>query len=140
MQYRLLEKGEIIKKGDQCDQCANPWNDKPKWEDVVGNIGEPAPDPAFPSHRQYRRPVYPSGYEVMIEAMRRSTEPSTRCPKVNAPALVVDIRNCFLHEVDVPPGQAAAVIDYLLEVIEQLRDSNHGLRSALDSTMGVSST
>jgi hypothetical protein len=45
MQYRRLEKGEIIKKGDQCDQCVNPWKDKPKWMDVVGNIGEPAPDP-----------------------------------------------------------------------------------------------
>ena len=140
MQYRRLEKGEIIQKGDQCDQCVNPWKDKPKWEDVVGDIGESAPDPAFPSHRQYRRPIYPSGYEVMLEAMRRSTKPSTRSKTIDTPALVVDVRNCFLSEIDVPPGQAAAVIDYLLEVIEQLRDSNHGLRSALDSTMGVSST
>jgi len=132
VQYRRLKKGEIIQKGDQCDQCVNQWKDKPKWEDVVGNIGEPAPDPAFPSHRQYRRPVYPSGYEVMLEAMRRS--------EVDQPGLVTDVRNCFLREIDVPPGQAAAVIDYLLEVIEQLRDSNHGLRSALDSTMGDSST
>jgi hypothetical protein len=133
-----LEKGEIIKKGDQCDRCANPWKDMPKWEDVVGNIGEPAPDPQYPAHRQYRRPVYPSGYEVLIEAMRQSTEPSAGCRKVDAPAVVIDIRDCFLHEIDVPPGQAAAVIDYLLEVIEQLRDSNHGLRSALNSRMGVS--
>jgi hypothetical protein len=132
MQYRRLEKGEIIQKGDQCDQCANPWKDKPKWEDVVGNIGEPAPDPAYPSHRQYRRPVYPSGYTVMLEAMRRSS--------VDVPGVVDDVRNCLGQEIDVPHGQALAVIDFLIEVNERLKDSIHGLRSALDSTMGVSST
>ena len=62
----------------------------------------------------------------MLEAMRRS--------ECDQPGLVTDVRNCLLHEIDVPPGQAAAVIDYLLDVVEQLRDSNHGLRSALSST------
>lgn len=126
MQYRRLEKDEIIKEGDQVDQCANPWKDKPKWEDCVGNLGEPAPDPAFPSHRQYRRPIYPSGYHVTLEAMRASN--------VDQPGVVSDIRNCFLREIDVPPGQAAAVIDFLLEQNEQLCNSVYGLQSALNST------
>lgn len=140
MQYRRLEKGEIIKKGDQVNACEQYWKDNPKWIEVSFQVGEVTPDPAWPANRQYRRPVYPSGYEVMLEAMRRSTETSARCLKVDAPALVVDVRNCLLREIDVPHGQAAAVIDYLLEVIEQLRDSNHGLRSALDSMMGVKAT
>ena len=135
MQYRRLEKGEIIQKGDQVDACESYWKDKPRWVEVSNQIGELAPDSSWPANREYRRPVYPSGYEVMLEAMRRSTEPSTRSKSADAPALVVDIRNCFLSEIDVPPGQAAAVIDYLLEVIEQLRDSNYGLRCALDSTI-----
>ena len=56
MAYRRLEKGEIIQEGDETDGCADPWRDDPIWE-PAGNIGEPAPDPQFPSHRQYRRPV-----------------------------------------------------------------------------------
>jgi hypothetical protein len=56
MDYRRLEKDEIIQHGDQVDRCVDPWRDMPKWE-PAGNIGEPAPDPAFPSHRQYRRPI-----------------------------------------------------------------------------------
>jgi hypothetical protein len=75
---------------------------------------------------------FPSGYGVMIEAMRQRA--------VDVPGVVNDIRECLRREIDVPPGQSLAAIDYLIEVNEQLRDSIHGLRSALDSTMGVSST
>lgn len=56
MQYRRLEKGEIIQAGDEIDRCADAWRDEPKWEPVhPSNIGEPAPDPQYPAHRQYRR-------------------------------------------------------------------------------------
>ena len=54
--YRRLEKGEIIKEGDEIDRCADSWRDDPVWE-PAGNIGEPAPYPQYPSHRQYRRPL-----------------------------------------------------------------------------------
>ena len=56
MAYRRLEKGEIIQDGDETDRCADPWRDDPVWG-PAGNIGEPAPDPQFPAHRQYRRPA-----------------------------------------------------------------------------------
>ena len=56
MNYRRLEKGEIIQEGDEADGCVDPWRDDPVWE-PAGNIGEPAPDPQYPAHRQYRRPI-----------------------------------------------------------------------------------
>lgn len=134
MRYRGLEKGEIIQKGDEKDACVNPWKDKPKWVNAASDIGEQAPDPKYPAHTRYRRPVYPFGYEVTIEAMRRSVDPSTRCLKLDASALVADIRNCFAMEIDVPHGQALAVIDYLLEIIQNLQDANYGLTSAITSS------
>ncbi len=54
--YRTLQKGEIIQHGDEVDGCVNPWKDDAKWEPAK-NVGEPAPDPAYPAHRIYRRPV-----------------------------------------------------------------------------------
>lgn len=55
-EYRLLEKGEIIKAGDECDVCCDGWRDAPKWVDVVDKtVGDPAPDRKYPSHRRYRR-------------------------------------------------------------------------------------
>ena len=54
--YRRLEYGEIIQQGDEIDGCGNPMKDWPVWE-PAGNIGEPAPDPKYPSHRQYRRRI-----------------------------------------------------------------------------------
>jgi hypothetical protein len=57
-EFRHLEKGEVIQEGDEIDRCADPWRDDPKWEPVhPKNVGEQAPDPAFPSHRQYRRRI-----------------------------------------------------------------------------------
>jgi len=54
---RRLEHGEIIQAGDEIDRCVDPWRDPPKWEPVhPADIGQPAPDPQYPSHRQYRRP------------------------------------------------------------------------------------
>jgi len=58
MSWRRLEKGEIIREGDQIDACADGWRDQPKWEPVgPGSIGKPASDPKYPSHCQYRRKV-----------------------------------------------------------------------------------
>lgn len=56
MGYRRLDKGEVIQSGDEIDRCADAWRDDPKWEPVhPDNIGDVAPDPQYPSHRQYRR-------------------------------------------------------------------------------------
>jgi len=56
--YRILSKGEIIQAGDMIDRCSDPWRDEPVWESIhLSDIGKPAPDPAYPSHRIYRRKV-----------------------------------------------------------------------------------
>jgi len=56
LKWRRLEFGEIIQAGDEIDRCSDPWRDPPKWESVHPNdIGQPAPDPQYSSHRQYRR-------------------------------------------------------------------------------------
>lgn len=50
--YRPLEKGEIIKYGDEI------LHDKKGWHAVkIRTIGTRAPDPRFTSHRQFRRPI-----------------------------------------------------------------------------------
>jgi len=56
VEYRYLEKDEIIQKGDETDYCRDPWRDPPIWM-LALNIGEKAPDPRFPAHRIYRRRV-----------------------------------------------------------------------------------
>jgi hypothetical protein len=55
-EYRRLKKGEIIQEGDEVDSCVDAWRDEAVWK-LAGNVGEPAPDPQYPSHRQYRRPL-----------------------------------------------------------------------------------
>ena len=56
--YRRLKKGEIVKEGDEVDACVDGWRDDPIWEPVKRHsIGRLAPDPQYPSHSQYRRPV-----------------------------------------------------------------------------------
>ena len=56
--YRRLEKGEIIREGDEVDACNNSWHDDPKWVPVSSrSIGQPASDPKFISHSQFRRRV-----------------------------------------------------------------------------------
>lgn len=52
---RYLEAGEIIQEGDLVDTQPNGWKDEPRWEWAT-NIGQPAPDPAYPAHRRYCRP------------------------------------------------------------------------------------
>ncbi len=56
-QYRMLTKGEIIMEGDEVDACRDGWRDEPKWQLAKECIGQPASDPAYPSHRVYRRKV-----------------------------------------------------------------------------------
>jgi hypothetical protein len=55
VEYRYLKWGEIIQEGDECDVCNDGWRDPPKWVDAGHTIGQMAPDPAYPSHRKYRR-------------------------------------------------------------------------------------
>ena len=55
MKYRRLRKGEIIQEGDEVDACRNAYHDNPEWIPVRNSIGQPAPDPQFIAHSQYRR-------------------------------------------------------------------------------------
>jgi hypothetical protein len=52
--WRDLRKGEIIEAGDWVDACNDGWRDPPKWK-PANCVGEPAPDPQYPAHRNYRR-------------------------------------------------------------------------------------
>jgi len=56
MRFRLLEKGEIIRDGDEADASVNPMKDAARWQ-LATNIGAVVPDPVFPSHTLYRRPL-----------------------------------------------------------------------------------
>jgi hypothetical protein len=47
--YRRLDEGEIIQRGDEIQA------DDGSWDLAVRCIGTPAPDPAYTSHRVYRR-------------------------------------------------------------------------------------
>ena len=57
MKYYYLKKGDIIKGGDEIDACNDAWRDEPKWKKAKTCIGEPAPDPQYISHRNYRRKI-----------------------------------------------------------------------------------
>ena len=40
------------------DRCVDAWRDDPVWESIhPSDAGRVAPDPQYPSHRQYRRPT-----------------------------------------------------------------------------------
>lgn len=57
-EYRNLKHGEIIQEGDERDMCNDGWRDPAKWVEVKPEeVGQKAPDPQYPSHRQYRRKV-----------------------------------------------------------------------------------
>jgi hypothetical protein len=59
-QYRQLEEGEIVQPGDQVDICRDGWRDEPRWI-PTDHVGQPAPDPRYPSHRRYRRLISVQG-------------------------------------------------------------------------------
>lgn len=48
--YRVLNCGEIIQLGDEVQA------DDGSWDLAIRCVGTPAPDPAYTSHRVYRRP------------------------------------------------------------------------------------
>jgi hypothetical protein len=59
IKWRQLLYGETIQKGDWVDAAPDGWRDDPKWQPTEKrHIGKPAPDPRYPAHRVYRRPVY----------------------------------------------------------------------------------
>lgn len=56
--YRQLEEGEIVRRGDEWDACNDGWRDPADWQPaarVRGGLGRRAPDPAYPSHTNFRR-------------------------------------------------------------------------------------
>jgi hypothetical protein len=63
MNYRYLTRGEIIQEGDEVDACRDGWRDDPVWVPAVNCVGEPAPDPSYPSHRIYRRSTTQHGLD-----------------------------------------------------------------------------
>tara|TARA_S200002703_G_C3685238_1_gene210389 strand:- start:341 stop:559 length:219 start_codon:yes stop_codon:yes gene_type:complete len=58
--YRRLEEGEIVQEGDEVDICNDGWRDPSKWVRAEGSIGQKAPYPYCPSHRQFRRKIEPN--------------------------------------------------------------------------------
>lgn len=108
MQYKRLEKGEIIQAGDETDDCADPWRDQPKWKQVnQGNIGDAAPDPRYPSHRQYGRPMnykLPTGYAETMDKLKRPDD-------WDIPGIIADASERLRRESD--DGETLAVLDTL---------------------------
>lgn len=54
--YRRLEEGEIIQEGDQCLTDSHLG-----WQPAKHTVGQRAPNPAYTSHRVYRRLIDPHG-------------------------------------------------------------------------------
>lgn len=65
--YRQLEVGEIIREGDEVEACRDGWRDQPKWEPVKHRVGQPAPDPACPSHSRFRRRIAAAEKEHVVD-------------------------------------------------------------------------
>jgi len=58
MNYRRLEKDELLQANDQTDRCVDAWRDYPIWEFINKlDIGKKVPDPKYIAHTQYRRPI-----------------------------------------------------------------------------------
>lgn len=53
-EYYYLKEGETIQEGDEVEMSAK-WNDPPLWVPAANTVGQKAPDPAYISHRKYRR-------------------------------------------------------------------------------------
>lgn len=52
-EYYYLKEGDVIQEGDEVEVSSN-FNDLPRWEKAKF-AGQKAPDPAYISHRKYRR-------------------------------------------------------------------------------------
>lgn len=57
--WRQLENCERVEKGDWVDVARDGWRDDPRWVPAT-KIGELVPDPAYPSHRVFRRILAPA--------------------------------------------------------------------------------
>lgn len=55
-EFYMLKEGEIIQEGDEVEM-SNTIHDPAKWEPAENTVGLKAPDPAYVSHRKYRRLV-----------------------------------------------------------------------------------
>jgi hypothetical protein len=51
-QFRRLEMGEIVLATDEIYD-----DHKREWVEPIWSVGDPAPDPAYTSHRQFRREI-----------------------------------------------------------------------------------
>jgi hypothetical protein len=51
-QFRRLEMGEIVLATDEIYD-----DHKREWVEPIWSVGKPAPDPAYTSHRQFRREI-----------------------------------------------------------------------------------
>ena len=56
VEYRYLKAGEIIEDGDEVEM-SNTIHDPATWVPAANTVGQEAPDPAYVSHRKYRRLV-----------------------------------------------------------------------------------
>lgn len=74
MKYRRLEKDEVIQEGDEVDACRDPWRDEPRWVKSQA-IGERVPDPRFPAHSIYRRPIASTAMEPLVVRCWDGTDP-----------------------------------------------------------------
>lgn len=54
--YYYLQKGDIVKKGDEV-YMSDSMKEDGKWVKAVGSIGKPAADPKYPAHCVYRRKI-----------------------------------------------------------------------------------
>jgi len=56
VKYYYLQEGEIVQEGDEVEM-SNTIHDPALWVPADNTVGQAAPDPAYPSHRKYRRLV-----------------------------------------------------------------------------------
>lgn len=122
MPYRRLNAGEIIQEGDEVDASADGWRDEPEWK-PTNNIGQPAPDPAFPAHRQYRR-LELTDY---AETMDRLKDPEGW----DIPGIIADAAERVRVSTD--EGSVLAVIDTLVFRIREIREIARGDKHAFPS-------
>jgi hypothetical protein len=61
--YRQLDAGEVIRPGDEIEDCDDVWRGPATWTPVDDRIiGQQAPDPGLPSHPKFRRKVGDQGW------------------------------------------------------------------------------
>ena len=57
--YRPLAQGEVVTESDERLYEDHPWHGGNPWwgRPQPADVGQPAPDPRFVSHRQFRRRI-----------------------------------------------------------------------------------